>query len=245
MGQNKEELRQLLAFIDALVKQPGNEEFVAGLRALVGIEYPQQVGAEEQLSSFLRLQREKFRAKARKYYKNIDNDILRTQLIDDHAWMLWYKAVDDVVSYFNHVNLQIENIVNYYISGIDVHSKILEDPIAFSTTLVVNPKGTYSIDIDCNKDFFKSTSKGLSHVPYSKVKSLWSKIWVWGVCTGNTVFIQSHASNIAAIINIRNDNNHRDSKFLSPTSEYWKNLEDDSNYGYILRILKEFRNSII
>lgn len=245
MGQNKEELRQLLAFIDTLVKQPGNEEFVAGLRALVGIGYQHHIGKDEQLSSFLRLQREKFRAKARNYYKNIDNDILRNQLIDDHAWMLWYKAVDDVVSYFNHVNLQIENIVNYYISGIDVHSKILEDPIAFSTTLVVNPKGTYSIDIDCNKDFFKSTSKGLSHVPYSKVKSLWSKIWAWGVCTGNTAFIQSQASNISSIINIRNDNNHRDSKFVSPTSEYWKNLEDDANYGFILMILKVFRNSII
>ena len=35
MGQNKEELRQLLAFIETLTKQPGNEEFVAGLRALV------------------------------------------------------------------------------------------------------------------------------------------------------------------------------------------------------------------
>ena len=35
MGHNKEELKRLLAFIDTLVKQPGNDEFVAGLRALV------------------------------------------------------------------------------------------------------------------------------------------------------------------------------------------------------------------
>lgn len=245
MGQNKEELRHLLAFIDTLVKQPGNEEFVAGLRALVGVKYPEQECSDEQLNSFLRLQREKFRAKARRYYRNISNDNLRRQLVDDHAWMLWYKAVDDVVSYFNHVNLQIENIVNYYISEIDLHSKILADPISFTSKLVVNPKGTYSIEIDCNKDFFKSTSNGLSKVDYSKVKSLWSKIWVWGVCTGNTEFIKSQASNIASIINIRNDNNHRDSKLVSSTSEYWKNLEDDANYGFILMILKVFRNSII
>ena len=35
MGQNKEELRRLLAFIDTLVRQPGNAEFAAGLRALL------------------------------------------------------------------------------------------------------------------------------------------------------------------------------------------------------------------
>ena len=245
MGQNKEELRQLLAFIETLVMQPGNEEFVAGLRALVGADSIPDVNTNEQLGSYLRLQRDKFRAKARKYYKNVSNENLRGQLIDDHAWMLWYKSVDDVVSYFNHVNLQIENIVNYYMSEIDIHTSILADPTAFTTHLIVSPSGKYAIDIDCNKDFFRKTPHGLTNVQYSKVKSLWSKIWAWGVCTGNTAFIQSQASNIAAIINIRNDNNHRDSKVMSPSSEYWRNLEDDSNYGFILMILKVFRNSII
>ena len=40
MGQNKEELKKLLSFIDALTKQPGNEEFVAGLRALLFSDTP-------------------------------------------------------------------------------------------------------------------------------------------------------------------------------------------------------------
>ncbi len=245
MGQNKEELRQLLAFIETLTKQPGNEEFVAGLRALVVEETPSGKSTDEQLSSYLRLQREKFRAKARRYYRNIANGNLRNQLVDDHAWMLWYKSVDDVVSYFNHVNLQVENIVNFYLSEIDIHAKIVADPTAFTTHLVVSPNGKYAIDINCNKDFFRTTSQGLAKVQYSKVKSLWSKIWAWGVCSGNVAFVQSQASNIAAIINIRNDNNHRDSKVTSPSSDYWKNLEDDSNYGFILMILKMFRNSII
>ena len=60
MGQNKEELKKLLSFIEALVQQPGNEEFVAGLRSLVGAEQIQQY-SDEQLSSYLRLQRERFK----------------------------------------------------------------------------------------------------------------------------------------------------------------------------------------
>ena len=245
MGQNNEELRQLLAFVETLTKQPGNDEFVAGLRAIVGADSSVQHSTDEQLSSYLRLQREKFRAKARRYYKDVTKDALRNQLIDDHAWMLWYRSVDDVVSYFNHVNLQIENIVNFYISEMDIHAKILADPTAFMCHLVVSPNGKYTIDIDCNKDFFRNTATGLSKVQYSKVKSLWSKIWAWAICTGNTSLVTAQASNIASIINIRNDNNHRDSKLSSASSEYWKNLEDDANYGFIIMILKVFRNSII
>ena len=244
MGQNKEELKKLLSFIEALIQQPGNEEFVAGLRSLVGAVQIQQY-SDEQLSSYLRLQRERFKKKARRYYKDIVDTKLRNQLIDDHAWMLWYRSVDDVVSYFNYVNLQIENIVNFYLSNIDIHSKILSNPTAFMYHLPVSPTGKYAIDIDCNKDFFRNTSSGLSKISYAKVKSLWSKIWAWAICTGNTQLVMAQASNIASIINIRNDNNHRDSKVSSASSEYWKNLEDDANYGFIIMILKVFRNSII
>ena len=88
MGQNKEELNKLLSFIEALTKQPGNEEFVAGLRALVGTEQT-LLRNDDELSSYLRLQRERFRKKARRYYKDIKDDTLRNQLVDDHAWMLW------------------------------------------------------------------------------------------------------------------------------------------------------------
>lgn len=242
MGQNKEELNRLLSFIEALTKQPGNEEFVAGLRALVGTEQT-LLHNDDELSSYLRLQRERFRKKARRYYKDIKDDTLRNQLVDDHAWMLWYRSVDDVVSYFNYVNLQIENIVNFYLSNIDIHSQILANPTAFMCNLQVNPK--YIVNIDCNKDFFRNTSAGLSNIPYTKVKTLWSKIWAWAICTGNTKLVTAQASNIASIINIRNDNNHRDSKVSSASSEYWKNQEDDANYGFIIMILKVFRNSII
>ena len=44
MGQNKEELGQLLAFIEILVKQPGNEEFVAGLQDIMVKSYQNNIG---------------------------------------------------------------------------------------------------------------------------------------------------------------------------------------------------------
>ncbi|MBO5804077.1 MAG: hypothetical protein J6R25_03230 [Bacteroidales bacterium] len=282
MGQNKEELGQLLAFIEILVKQPGNEEFVArlqdiilkyyqnnigelthflscvntlvqqpgndefvtGLQSIVSKKYPQKVHNSE-LDTYLKLQRDKCKRKARKYYKDISNASLKTQLIEDHAKMLWYRSVDDVENYFNYVNFQIENIVNYYLSSIDFHSKILANPTDYIHHLVVTP-GKYELDIDCNKDFFKTTSSGIVRLPYNKVKTLWSKIWIWAVCTGNEHLVISQANNIASIITIRNSNNHRDSRIPNTISaDYWKNLEDDSNYGFILMILKYFRNSII
>lgn len=282
MGQNKEELGQLLAFIEILVKQPGNEEFVAGLQDIIVKSYQnnigelthllscintlvQQPGSDEfisglqsivskkyphritnsELDAYLKLQRDKCKRKARKYYKDISNSSLRAQLIEDHARMLWYRSVDDVDNYFNYVNFQIENIVNYYLSTIDFHSKILANPTDYIHHLVVAP-GKYELDIDCNKDFFKTTSSGIIRVPYNKVKTLWSKIWIWAICTGNKHLIISQANNIASIINIRNSNNHRDSRISNTISaDYWKNLEDDSNYGFIIMILRIFRDSII
>ena len=280
MGQNKEELGQLLAFIDLLVKQPGNEEFVArlqdiilkfyqnnigeltnllscintlvqqpgsdefvsGLQSIVSKKYPHRISNSD---TYLKLQRDKCKRKARKYYKDISNSSLKSQLIEDHARMLWYRSVDDVDNYFNYVNFQIENIVNYYLSTVDFHSKILANPTDYIYHLVVAP-GKYELDIDCNKDFFKTTSSGIVRVPYNKVKTLWSKIWIWAICTGNKPLIISQVNNIASIINIRNSNNHRDSRISNTISaDYWKDLEDDSNYGFIIMILRIFRDSII
>ena len=55
MGQNKEDLKKLLAFISALTEQPGNEEFVAGLRALVG--QPNEPGLKADLEDIRRILR--------------------------------------------------------------------------------------------------------------------------------------------------------------------------------------------
>ena len=51
MGQNKEELGQLLAFIEIIVKQPGNEDFIAGLQDVLLKSYQNNIGELSHLLS--------------------------------------------------------------------------------------------------------------------------------------------------------------------------------------------------
>ena len=280
MGQNKEELRQLLAFIDTLVKQPGNEEFVAGLqdiifklyrknqgelnrlifcinslvqepgydkfvdelKSLIVKRYPQRV-PDSDLDSYLRFQRDKCKRKARKYYKNVANSALKSQLIEDHAKMLWYKSVDDVHNYFTYVNLQIENIVNYYLSRVDIYQALKDTPELYKKKIDLGQK---SMEINCVVDFIKIVDGKEAKIPYTSVKSLWTKVWCWAVGYDKTDWVLSQIPNFTSIINIRNERSHRDSQSTKlGASRYWMDMEDDQKYGFILKILKCFRDSIV
>lgn len=230
----------LLSSVNAVIQQPGCGDLADELHKIVINKYPERA-SNGHLDSYLRLQREKCKSKSRNYYKSISNKALRSQLVEDHARMLWAKIVDDVDNYFTYVNLQIENMVNYYLSTFDFRSKIQAEPAKFKHELVINKKAGYIMSIDCSKDLYEVTGqKGVY-----KFKSLWCKIWVWAVCTDNKELIIDNASNIDSIIKIRNLNNHRDIQTSRKGVEHWKSLDDDQRYGFILKVLKGFRDSII
>ena len=116
MGQNKEELDRLLSFIDTLVKQPGNEKFVAGLRALVSeTDQPDLKVELEDIRRILNI-----RGKQSIDYSFVDDELTRQQLIMDNlrmenAYLDNSLSIEDMWNeYCSYIHFQVENVLNYY-----------------------------------------------------------------------------------------------------------------------------------
>ena len=116
MGQNKEELKKLLSFIAALTEQPGNEEFVAGLRALVSETAQPELKAElEDIRRILNI-----RGKQSIDYTFVDDELTRHQLIMDNlrmenAYLDTSLSIEDKwYEYCSYIHFQVENILNFY-----------------------------------------------------------------------------------------------------------------------------------
>lgn len=233
MGQNIEQLKKLLDFIDALSKEQGNEWFVEELKKRFG-------KSTTEFDSFIKLQREKNRKKARVYYKDIKNPTLKNQLIDHHANMLWYKSIFEIEQFFVYVNFQIENMLNYYINQTDAHKKILNNPKAYFREI---GNDNYKIKVDCFSYFFDKNSG--KNNPAGKISSLWAKLVFWSIDASNLQILENQFNNFSAIINIRNDQNHANYLNESKSAVYWKNMEDDFSFAFIYAIIKTIRSSII
>lgn len=112
MGQNKEELKKLLSFIDALTKQPGNEEFVAGLRALLFSDTPGIEKAKlEEIYEYC-IERNS-RNQATDFYKNLPIDEIRNELVESYVLMESFRRRGDFLNFCAHLFKQIEGIANY------------------------------------------------------------------------------------------------------------------------------------
>lgn len=112
MGQNKEELNKLLSFIEALTKQPGNEEFVAGLRALLLSETPGIEKAKlEEIYEYC-IERNS-RNQATDFYKNFPIKELRNELVESYVLMESFRRRGDFLNFCAHLFKQIEGAANY------------------------------------------------------------------------------------------------------------------------------------
>ena len=122
MGQNKEELRRLLAFIDTLVRQPGNDEFVAGLRAL--LYSGSNTYDSEKLDQIYEYCIERnLRKQAQGYYESFPIKELVPELVDSYVLMESFKRKDDFLNFCAELFKQIEGITNY-ICGIKEYGEI-------------------------------------------------------------------------------------------------------------------------
>ena len=127
MGQNKEELRKLLAFIGTLTHNPDNEEFIAGLRALV---YKGKTSEKEDLEDIRRIL--KIRGTQSVNYSFVDDELTKNQLIMDNIRMedalldnsltieeKWYE-------FCTYAHFQVENLLNlYYAQYFDSFNEVL------------------------------------------------------------------------------------------------------------------------
>ena len=112
MGQNKEELKKLLSFITTLTEQPGNEEFVAGLRALLLSDTPGIEKAKlEEIYEYC-IERNS-RNQAMDLYKNFPIKEIKNELVESYVLMESFRRRGDFLNFCAHLFKQIEGIANY------------------------------------------------------------------------------------------------------------------------------------
>ena len=247
MAQNREHLEKLLQFLDSLIKEPGNEWFVEELAKKVVQQQPAEgiyPSEDNNLSTFLSLQHNKIRRKARTYYKNIKDKKLRTQLVNDHAMMIWYKSIYEVEKYFVHVNYQIENMLNYYLEHTNFHSKVQASPISYNKE-VSNPNQVTNFKMTIDVHSYAFNKNDGKPINIEKIPSLWAKLLYWAIDSGSFQFLCSQVGNFGAIINIRNRTNHSYyGRQPDASAAYWKNQEDDMSYAFIGAIIKYMRDTV-
>ena len=125
MGQNKEELKKLLSFISALTEQPGNEEFVAGLRALLLSDTPGIERAKlEEIYEYC-IERNS-RNQATDFYKNFPINEIRNELVESYVLMESFRRRGDFLNFCAHLFKQIEGIANY-ICNLPEYQQIFTD----------------------------------------------------------------------------------------------------------------------
>lgn len=245
MGQDKNQLKALLKFLEEIIKDPGNNWFVEDLNELLQDKLRKNPNYnlinQNNLDVLIRLNHNKNKAKARYYYRNIVEQKLKRQLVNDHALMIWYKSIYEIDQYFVHVNYQLENMLNYYLEHTDFHNKVNQFPREYCNTISISEG--YKLDIDVSSYSFDK-NKG-NPIKVNLIKSLWAKILYWAIDTNNMDFLKKQAGNFAAIINIRNEYSHSYYDRKKSASKYWKTQEDDMSFAFIGAILKVVRNSIV
>ena len=121
MAQNKEQLNKLLLFIKRLIEEPGNEEFVNGLRKLLTVPIHGSVDNAKisDIEKYLGLDYMLDSATPDIDYLYINDNNVRNQLTSDYREMLRYRYGVrshrvDFAEFCRYAMLQIEQLINYY-----------------------------------------------------------------------------------------------------------------------------------
>lgn len=121
MAQNKEQLKKLLQFIKRLIDEPGNEDFVNGLRELLGVPISASTNNAKlsDIEKYLGLDYSLDSATPDIDYSFVKEDYVREQLTSDYREMLRYRFgvrshKIDFLEFCRYAVLQIEQLLNYY-----------------------------------------------------------------------------------------------------------------------------------
>ena len=121
MAQNKEQLNKLLLFIKRLIEEPGNEDFVKGLRKLLDVPIHGSTDNAKlsDIEKYLGLDYKLDSAIPDIDYSFIQEAFVRDQLVSDYREMLRYRYgvrshKIDFSEYCRYAMLQIEQMLNYY-----------------------------------------------------------------------------------------------------------------------------------
>lgn len=242
MATNKDQLLQLIEFVQEISSQPGNEWFLDELLNKTLINNKDYFGQDDHSAgSFIKLQRQIFKNKAAEFYRGVKNQDLKNELVKDYVEMLWYRMVNVVDRYFLFLYYQAENMLNYYILTSDAFNKIATQSdkykIAFNEKFVVA----------CKDNFFKSNSP----ISLSKINSIWAKLVYWAIDSNNTTWLLKNKPMIDTLINSRNLTSHRNSQqsnettFLITRNQIKNYKKGDEIYvSYPVHLLKLLRSTI-
>ncbi len=169
MGQNKDELNRLLAFIETLVKQPGNEDFAAGLRALLP-ELSQSIKTDtEYIRKILGI-----RGMQTINYSVISDDFVRNQLIIDNLRMedvlldTTLSDEDKWYLYCTYAHYQSENLINYFYNSAFSDLEAIFWYLEHYTSSIKNPfdRKKNGATLEVIAAFYKTVAFMNEHFPY-------------------------------------------------------------------------------
>lgn len=125
MAQNKEQLSKLLLFIKRLIDEPGNEDFVNGLRKLLNVPIHDSSGNKQltDIEKYLGLDYQLDSATPDIDYSFIKESSVKNQLVSDYREMLRYRYgvrshKIDFSEFCRYAILQVEQLLNYYYQNV-------------------------------------------------------------------------------------------------------------------------------
>lgn len=244
MAQDIEKLKKVLEKIDILAQN--NEWFKNELQ--------KQYGGNEikTFDSFVRLQRDKCRKKARIFYNKIEPIELRNQLTEHYALMLWYKSIGDIGNIFVYANYQIENMLNTYLEKTNCWKIVASKPDLYEYEFIT--PNSKKFQVSCINMFFDTQTKKPKDV--TKILSLWAKMVYWNkreslLNSERKFSLEMVHPTFSNIVNIRNYKNHAyyiNKEIKNPILYYEKDADFyalDYAINNINCILKEMKKSII
>ena len=170
MAQNKEQLEKLLRFIKMLVDEPGNEEFAANLRKLLGIN-PPGLNADkkkiDEIEKYLGLDYRLDSASPIIDYSFVKDDYTKVQLISDNREMLRYRFgvrshKIDFAEFCRYAMLQVEQLLNYFynanFSSVEEIANYVNENVEWAKTINVESASSLPLAIKLSA-ISKSLSK--------------------------------------------------------------------------------------
>lgn len=122
MGQDKQQLSKLLAFVKDLYENPDNKEFAAGIQSLVLSDFRSGINRDtcsKQINEIYELCLKKnLREQAEDLYKDFPLIEIASELVKNYVEMENARRANDFDSFGRYLYLQIELIVNTIINDI-------------------------------------------------------------------------------------------------------------------------------
>ncbi len=178
----------------------------------------------------------------REFYKDIEENNLKKELIKDFKAMKIALKNEDIVEFGRRLSLQIENIYNYSLFKLNVHDLIHSNKDFYSKVSFKWSERAKSYDYDFSKSFyfFNKELKDYSPVELSKVSF-----------NTKSVFLMFHFKfsvnkfNLDDIYFLRNKGSHRGTLNENEKNKLESIINDfDKNYSYYHKVLFDVVNGI-